>query len=204
MPKIELFEMDCMGLMGKYPDKYFDLAIVDPPYGLPKDSIHGRGKLKNRALNRLDTSWDVAPSQSYFKELFRVSKNQMICGGNYFDLPPTRGFVVWDKKQPFPNFSRCEYIWMSFQVVSKIFEFDNRTKGKIHPTQKPIELYEWLLRNYAKEGDLILDTHLGSASSAIAAHNLGFDFVGAEIDKDYFAAAKKRFDLHSSQMIAQF
>lgn len=199
MPISEVFNIDCIDGMKQYPDKYFDLAIVDPPYGLPKDSSNGRGKLKNRIFNGNIEHWDVAPDKSYFDELFRVSKNQIIWGGNYFDLPPTRGFVVWDKKQPFPNFSRCEYAWMSFQVPSKIFEFDNRTSDKIHPTQKPIKLYDWLLLNYAKLGNKILDTHLGSGSSRIAAYRNGYDFTAFEIDKDYFDAQEKRFKMETSQ-----
>lgn len=195
---------DCMDYMKDIPDKYFDLAIVDPPYGLPKDSSHGRGKLKNRIFNGNIEHWDVAPDKSYFDELFRVSKNQIIWGGNYFDLPPTRGFVVWDKKQPFPNFSRCEYAWMSFQVPSKIFEFDNRTSDKIHPTQKPIELYGWLLINYAKQGDKILGTHGGSFSHAIACHDLGFELTIIEKDKEYFDAAIKRLKWHQRQQTLQF
>lgn len=195
---------DCMDYMKDIPDKFFDLAIVDPPYGLPKDSSNGRGKLKNRIFNGNIEHWDVAPDKSYFDELFRVSKNQIIWGGNYFDLPPTRGFVVWDKKQPFPNFSRCEYAWMSFQVPSKIFEFDNRTSDKIHPTQKPIKLYEWLLINYAKQGDKILDTHGGSFSHAIACHDLGFDLTIIEKDEDYFNAAIKRLKWHQRQQTIQF
>lgn len=199
MPISEALNIDCMEGMKQYPNKYFDLAIVDPPYGLPKDSSNGRGKLKNRIFNGNIEHWDVAPNKSYFEELFRVSKHQIIWGGNYFDLPPTRGFVVWDKKQPFPNFSRCEYAWMSFQVPSKIFEFDNRTSDKIHPTQKPIKLYEWLLMNYAKSGNKILDTHLGSGSSRIAAYRNGYDFTAFEIDKGYFNAQEKRFKIETAQ-----
>lgn len=195
---------DCMDYMKDIPDKYFDIAIVDPPYGLPKDSSNGRGKLKNRIFNGNIEHWDVAPDKSYFDELFRVSKNQIIWGGNYFDLPPTRGFVIWDKKQPFPNFSRCEYAWMSFQVPSKIFEFDNRTSDKIHPTQKPIKLYEWLLINYAKQGDKILDTHGGSFSHAIACYDLGFELTIIEKDKYYSDAAIKRLKWHQRQQTLQF
>lgn len=195
---------DCMDYMKDIPDKYFDLAIVDPPYGLPKDSSHARGKLKNRIFNGNIEHWDKAPDKSYFDELFRVSKNQIIWGGNYFDLPPTRGFVIWDKKQPFPNFSRCEYAWMSFQVPSKIFEFDNRTSDKIHPTQKPIKLYGWLLINYAKQGNKILDTHGGSFSHAIACHDLGFELTIIEKDKYYFDAAINRLKYHQRQQVLQF
>lgn len=198
---IEYYNEDCMVGMKRYGDKHFDLAIVDPPYGLPTDSSNGRGKLKNRTFNagNIAKKWDTAPSLEYFNELFRTSKSQIIWGGNYFNLPPTRGFVVWDKLQPWENFSRCEYAWMSFQVPSKIFEFDNRTGDKIHPTQKPVKLYKWLLHNYAKKGDLILDTHVGSASSLIACCDMKFDAVGFELDKDYYEASKKRLEEFMAQ-----
>ena len=137
----------------------------------------------------------LPPPPEYFKELFRVSRNQIIWGGNYFDLPPTRGIVCWDKQQPWENFSQFELAWTSFDTPAAIFRFRN-TGGKfekIHPTEKPVELYSWLLRKYAKEGDTILDTHLGSGSSRIAAYMLGFDFVGVEIDKAFFDAEERRF-----------
>ena len=193
---IEYYNEDCMEGMKRYPDKYFDLCICDPPYGLPKDSSNGRGKLKNRTFNKggISEKWDNAPEKSYFTELFRVSQNQIIWGGNYFELPPSRGFCVWDKKQPWENFSRCEYAWLSMSIPSKMFEFDNRTTDKIHPTQKPIALYKWLLKNYAKPGDKILDTHVGSASSLIACYDMGFDAVGFELDPDYYKASKQRLD----------
>ena|SRR3990172_23460 len=204
---INLYHGDCLSAMAKMPDKAYDLAIIDPPYGIGGDAIHadrvykGSGKLRNRALQQFKTDWDIAPSKEYFEHLFRVSVNQIIWGGNYFALPRNRCFVVWDKKQPWPNFSRAEYAWTSFDSPSKIFEFDNRTQDKIHPTQKPTKLYEYLLRNYAKQGDKILDTHLGSGSIAIACHNLGFDLDAYEIDKDYYEAAIKRFDDHKRQGI---
>lgn len=179
--------------MKKYPDKFFDLAICDPPYGLPKDSLNGRGKMKNRALNIGRKDWDIAPKQDYFDELFRVSKNQIIWGANYFSLPPTREMICWDKVQPFENFSAFELAWTSFNSVSRFFKFDNRTGSKIHPTQKPLSLYEYCLKRYAQKGDKILDTHLGSGSSRIAAYKMGFDFYGFEIDPDYFDAANNRF-----------
>ena len=201
MTLIEYYNEDCMEGMKRYKDKHFDLAIVDPPYGLPKDSSNGRGKLKNRIFNSGDIArkWDTPPTQEYFDEIFRVSQNQIIWGGNYFSLPPSRGFCVWDKKQPWENFSRCEYAWISLSVPSKIFEFDNRTDDKIHPTQKPVKLYKWLLHNYAKKGDLILDTHVGSASSLIACYDMGFDAVGFELDKDYYEASKKRLEEFMAQ-----
>ncbi len=192
--------IDCMTALKHIPDKYFDLAVVDPPYGLPKDSSNGRGKLKSRIFNAGNIKqWDKAPDKEYFYELFRVSKNQIIWGGNYFSLPPCRCFVVWDKLQPWENFSRCEYAWTSFNKPSKLFAFDNRTKGKIHPTQKPVELYSYLFRMFASSTDKILDTHLGSGSSRIAAYDAGLDFVGFEISEEYFADQEKRFNEHIAQ-----
>ena len=203
-PISEVYLEDCIEGMKRYADNHFDLAIVDPPYGMPKDSTHGRGKLKNRILNNGSVEkWDIKPTPEYFQELFRVSKNQIIWGGNYFGLPETRGFVIWDKEQPFENFSAAEYAWMSFQTVSKIFRLAATRTGdeiKIHPTQKPVKLYDWLLFNYAKEGDLILDTHVGSGSSRIAADKGGFNFVGFEIDCDYFNSQEKRFNEFKSQL----
>jgi site-specific DNA-methyltransferase (adenine-specific) len=187
-----LYNMDCMELLKQTPDKYYELCIVDPPYGLPSDSVNGRGKLKNRIMNTDGMKWDIAPSPDYFKELFRVSKNQIIWGGNYFDLPPTRGVICWDKVQPWENFSAWEMAWTSFDSVARIFKFDNRTGDKIHPTQKPIALYEWLLTKYAKNGDKILDTHLGSGSIAIACQTLGFKLTGCELNESYFESATKR------------
>ncbi len=150
--------------------------------------------------------WDkLPPTKEYFEQLFRVSINQIIWGGNCFGLPANKGFVIWDKKNEGRNFSEIEYAWMSSPSIPRKFTFGvlnsnpNREKNKIHPTQKPVKLYEWLLTNYAIEGDKILDTHLGSGSSAIAAHNLGFDFVGMEIDRDYYEAAQKRFKLVTAQ-----
>lgn len=186
--------MDCMEYMKSISDKFFDLAIVDPPYGLDKKSTHGRGKLKNRCLNSGNIQrWDTRPSKQYFEELFRVSKNQIIWGGNYFNLPPTRCIICWDKMQPWPNFSQIEIAWTSFNSPAKIFKYDNRTDDKIHPTQKPISLYAWILKNYAKSGNKIFDSHLGSGSNRIAAYKLGFDFYATEIDKDYFEAQEDRF-----------
>jgi site-specific DNA-methyltransferase (adenine-specific) len=183
-----------MEYMKSISDKFFDLAIVDPPYGLDKKSTHGRGKLKNRCLNSGNIQrWDTRPSKEYFEELFRVSKNQIIWGGNYFNLPPTRCIICWDKMQPWPNFSQIEIAWTSFNSPAKIFKYDNRTDDKIHPTQKPISLYAWILKNYAKSGNKIFDSHLGSGSNRIAAYKLGFDFYATEIDKDYFEAQEDRF-----------
>jgi len=211
-----------MLLMARYPDKYFDLAIVDPPYGigqpnqsnlkgyngrksleerLDKNRLNsGSGKLKNRVLNNSKISWDDAiPNQDYFDQLKRVSKNQIIWGGNYFPLPPSRCIICWDKVQPWENFSQIELAWTSFDMPAQIFKFDNRTGGKIHPTQKPITLYKYLLQKYAEAGMKILDTHLGSGSIAIACHDYGFDLTACELDKDYFDSAMKRLQQHQSQ-----
>lgn len=200
----EVYNENCMIGMARYPNKYFDLAIVDPPYGMPKDSTHGRGKLKGRMLNNGGVEkWDTKPNKDYFEELFRVSKNQIIWGGNYFGLPGSRGFVIWDKEQPFENFSAAEYAWISFQTVSKIFRLPATRTGdelKIHPTQKPIALYKWILKKYAKPGDKIIDTHLGSGSNRIACYDGGFDFVAFEIEKEYFEVQEKRFKNHIAQL----
>lgn len=187
---------DCMALMARYPDKYFDLAVVDPPYGIgissnPVRQMHGKKQ------------WDNAiPTDGYFEQLIRVSTNQIVWGGNYFALPPSQGFLIWDKKQP-QDFSlaMCEFAWSSIQTPAKMFRFSVLTeKNKIHPTQKPVALYDWIFKNYAKPGDKILDTHLGSGSSRIAAHRAGLDFTACELDKDYFDAQNKRFEQYRSQL----
>ena len=198
----KLYNMDCMEGMAQFPDKYFELAIVDPPYGMKEHGAQngGAGTLKHRVYkNGCIDRWDTAPSKEYFDELFRVSVEQIIWGGNYFDLPPTRCVICWDKCQPWESFSQWEMAWTSFGKPAALFKFDNRTGGKIHPTQKPIALYEWLLTHYAKPGDKILDTHVGSASSLIACHKLGYDFIGFEIDKDYWQAATDRLEAHRAQ-----
>lgn len=198
----EVFNIDCLEYMKTLPDKAFDIAIVDPPYGLDRKSTQGSGKLKNRVLNKADIAmrWDKAPSRDYFDELFRISANQIIWGGNYFDLPPCRCFVCWDKVQPWENFSQAEFAWTSFDKPAKMFRFSNRYK-KIHPTQKPVELYAYLLNTFAKDGDKIIDTHMGSQSSRIAAYKLGFDYVGCEIDKEYFDRGCEWFNDSAKQLM---
>ena len=191
---------DNMELMSRYDDNYFDLAIVDPPYGI---DINSSGRLGH--YGGKGKTWDSeVPNDKYFKELSRVSKNQIVWGGNYFNLPPTRCFLIWDKKQPENvSFASCEYSWTSFDKSAKTFYLRPQNAdydGRIHPTQKPIKLYEWLLMNYAKEGDKILDTHLGSGSIAIACHNLGFDLTACELDKEYYEASMKRLNEHTSQL----
>ena len=198
MDKTKAYNIDCMEYMATLPDKAFDLAIVDPPYGI---DINSSGRLGH--YGGIGKCWDSnIPSLDYFNELFRVSCNQIIWGGNYFHLPPTRCFLIWDKQQPQTvSFASCELAWTSFDKSAKTFykRPQNADTYRIHPTQKPVALYEWLLMNYAKEGDKILDTHLGSGSSRIAAHKLGFEFVGCELDKDYFEAQEKRFRTETMQ-----
>jgi len=195
---------DCMDYLKEFPDNYFSLAIVDPPYGLlDAGMISGgcKGHFENRTFRQQKIEeWDKAPSEEYFKELFRISENQIIWGGNYFPLPPCRCFVVWDKLQPWENFSRCEYAWTSFKKPSKLFQFDNRYPGKIHPTQKSIELYMWLIDQFAEEGDTILDTHVGSASSLIACHRTNHKFIGFEINNEYYNKANERLQAERSQI----
>lgn len=193
------YNMDCMEGMKQFPDKYFDLAIVDPPYGINIQKSGSRLKRYNT-----ENVWDSEiPSDDYFNELFRVSKNQIIWGGNYFPLKPTKCFLIWDKKQPENiSFASCEFAWTSFDSVAKTFYYSpmNDTDKRIHTTQKPVALYEWLLSRYAKDGDIILDTHVGSASSLIACHNTNHKFVGFELDKHYYNLAKKRLDAEMAQM----
>jgi len=198
---------DNMLLMSRYKDNHFELAIVDPPYGIDVTKMtlgNAKKKLKSKEKN-----WDnEVPSEAYFKELFRVSKNQLIWGGNYFDLPSSRFWVVWDKNNGESDFADGEMCWGSFDKPMRIKRVNwcgsackhETGQNKIHPTQKPVKLYEWLLMNYAKEGDKILDTHLGSGSIAIACHNLKYDLTACELDKEYYDAAIKRIEQHKQQL----
>lgn len=226
------YNMDCMEGMKEFPDGYFDLAIVDPPYGGGSDEYSAQTQRFGGWFSRYFDSeeqkrikaerrggqwaskygnyiceWDVAPTEEYFEELFRVSKNQIIWGGNYFALPPTRCFVVWKKSQIPERFtmSMCEYAWTNFNDNAKVFEYPSFGKGeRFHPTQKPIELYKWLLQNYAKKGDKILDTHVGSASSLIACEDMGFQYVGFEIDEEYYQKASARIEEFRQQIRMDF
>jgi site-specific DNA-methyltransferase (adenine-specific) len=204
MTKSIVIVRDCLELMAEYPDNHFDLAVVDPPYGLPKSATCGAGKMGKRIFNTGNiTTWDIAPPEEYFTELFRVSKNQIIWGGNHFNLPPTRGFIVWDKQQPFPNFAATEYAWTSFQCPSKIFRLaSTRTREKkIHPTQKPVSLYSFIYKEFLKEGGKVLDTHLGSGSNRIAAEKAGnIDFLACDISQAYIDLQEKRYQEHMSQL----
>ena len=235
-----VFHANCMDIMKQYPDGYFDLAVVDPPYGInaPKMAMgsnktrtkggypaistaetlrkgrlnSGGGKLKNRALNTMDCSWDFSPpSQDYFDELFRVSKHQIIWGGNYFTLPPSRGIIVWDKLQPWENFSQVEIAYTSFDTPAAIFRYSNtggaNKEVKIHPTQKPVALYDWTYARYLKHCGIpagvtpkVLDTHLGSGSNRIAAHRAGVDFTGCEISHSIYLSQERRYKDFAAQL----
>ena len=205
---INIYNKDCLEAMSKMEDNAYDLAIVDPPYGINATKMTmGKGSGNDKGKHDKKKKWDVSiPKKEYFEELKRVSKNQIIWGGNYFldYLGNTRCMLLWDKKDYNSDFAAGELAWTSFNKNIKIYQRarskDNDSKNKIHPTQKPVKLYEWLLMNYAKEGNKILDTHLGSGSSAIAAHNLGYDFTGYELDEEYFKATKKRLDNHTAQL----
>jgi site-specific DNA-methyltransferase (adenine-specific) len=201
--KITITNEDNMELMSRYPDNYFDLAIVDPPYGLGDKTTKG-GCDKNSQVKFKEHNWDnEIPKDEYFRELFRVSKNQIVWGGNYFPFlwnKGCRGLITWDKMVYIPTMSQIEYAWYSEDKLPKLVKINNNDPDRIHPTQKPVKLYEWLLMNYAKEGDKILDTHLGSGSIAIACHNLGFELTACELDNDYFESAIKRIQNHVSQI----
>ena len=197
--------MDCMDGMKEFPDGYFDLAIVDPPYGIDAGNMQmGSGK---HSFANHKSDWDkTIPSSEYFSELFRVSKNQIIWGGNYFTeyLKPSKHWIVWDKQNPNLSFAEGELAWVRKGKLLRIFHkysVPNSASGtKIHPTQKPVELYAWILQNYAKQGDKILDTHVGSGSSLIACGRYKHDYVGFEIDEYYYKIARERIDNELSQM----
>lgn len=213
---IDLNNADCLEAMRQMADNQFDLAIVDPPYGIGFGEFNRTNKRSDGTRYKADkyknSGWDDSiPTQEYFDELRRVSKNQIVWGGNYF--PPLwdngcKGFIFWYKGNPVPNFADGELAWTSFNKVAKQFDYryygglEGNTSAsiKIHPTQKPVKLYEWLLDNYAEQGQTILDTHLGSGSIAIACHNRGYSLTAFEIDKEYFEAAKKRLEVHQSQL----
>lgn len=240
------YNMDCMEYMKTVPNKYFDLAVVDPPYGGgakadANESFNGSrvGRFGGRFDKYLETEngagsvdgstatisatrtggtwatkyqvggvfskdirhWDIAPSQEYFDELARISKNQIIWGGNYFHLPPTRCFLIWRKLTISENFTMAmaEYAWTSFNDSAKVFEYAPQNKNRTHPTEQPIALYEWIFKRYAHKGDRIFDSHLGSGTSRMAAYNSDLDFVGCEIDKTYFDIHQKRWAEHTAQ-----
>ena len=198
--KIEITNEDNMELMKRYSDGFFDLAIVDPPYGI------GIAKKSFRSKHEKKSWDDDVPKKEYFDELFRVSKEQIIWGGNYFDLPPTQNYIIWDKVQPFDFTSAmAELAWCSIQMPIKIFKKHVVTAepNKIHPTQKPVDLYKFLINKYLIEkmgGGKILDTHVGSGSIAIACHDYGVELTGCEIDEKYYQDTIKRIQNHVSQL----
>jgi site-specific DNA-methyltransferase (adenine-specific) len=213
-PRIELIHGDCMDYMNRLKPKAFQLAIVDPPYGIGEDGLknHSRGNITKPTLYT-PKKWDSAPPNiAYFQMLINISKNVIIWGANHFieNIPKANSpcWIVWDKQNGENDFADCEMAWTNFNTAVRKYEFrwsgmlqgDMKNKEhRIHPTQKPVRLYRWLLQNYAKQSDRILDTHLGSGSSAIACYEEGFDFVGIELDKDYYDAAVKRFRQHIAQ-----
>jgi site-specific DNA-methyltransferase (adenine-specific) len=206
---MQITNEDNMALMARYPENYFDLAIVDPPYGIQRfknvtttpsaKDVHAKRFQKMESVN------NTKPTTEYWNELFRISKNQIIWGANNFELPPSEYFLCWNKEQAMPNFATLEYAWVSMGLKkpAKLFTYSihkhNQT-DKIHPTQKPVALYKWLLMNYAKPNDKILDTHLGSGSIAIACYDLGFHLTACELDTDYFNGALKRLENHKLQL----
>ena len=197
---INFYNGDNMEFMKTKSDKFYDLAIIDPPYGIninPNMGLKKGQKIRHKKIN-----WDnEIPPQEYFDELFRVSKNQIIWGGNYFPLPPTKHFIFWDKMNPQGlSFSDGEMAWTSFDRAIRKWSRRNAIDGKIHPTQKPIALYRWLLQNYAKQGDKILDTHGGSMTHAIACDMEGYALDIIEIDEDYFNDGLKAFDNYKRQL----
>jgi site-specific DNA-methyltransferase (adenine-specific) len=213
----EVTNEDCMEGMARYPDNYFDLAIVDPPYGIGEDGgdkKRGTKSIKTPIYNK--KNWDSEPPKiEYFNQLLRVSKNQIIWGANHFikNIPYNSScWIVWDKDNT-GDFADAELAYTSFKSAVRIFKFRwngmlqqnmKEKEQRIHPTQKPVALYKWLLQNYAKQGDKILDTHLGSGSSRIAAYEIGFDFTAFELDKEYFEAQEKRYKAHIAQLKIEF
>ena len=199
-----VYNADCLPAMRKMKDNEFDLCICDPPYGLERFKHNVESKKMPNFKNKM-IDWDNKPTKEYFIELMRISNNQIIWGMSNFELPITEYFIVWDKQQPCDNFARCELAWTSIKKPAKIFNYGywggmkKHIEINYHPTQKPIALYKWLLKNYAKEGNTILDTHVGSGSSRIACWEMGFPFEGYEIDLDYWEAQEKRFKIVKNQ-----
>ena len=202
---MKITKEDNMQLMSRYEDSHFDLAIVDPPYGID-DKLYrsSYGACSGGLTKYAEKRWDKEiPDDKYFIELMRVSKEQIVWGGNYFPIlwnKGCRGLIAWDKMVYLTTMSQIEYAWYSKDKLPQLVKINNNDKNRLHPTQKPVKLYEWLLMNYAKEGDKILDTHLGSGSIAIACHNLGYDLTACELDKEYYEAAIKRINQHKSQL----
>lgn len=201
-PKIELHNVDCLPFMRGCADKQFDLAIVDPPYGLERFKAKDGGNSKKiRSFGDKDKNWNnIKPLDEYWQELFRISTYQIVWGANNFELPPSEYFIIWDKEQKMPSFAQCEQAWTNIRIPAKIYRKRSIDPDRIHPTQKPVDLYKWLLDTYAKPNYKILDTHLGSGSVGIACWDMGFDLTACEIDTEYFEKASKRIDFHKRQL----
>ena len=186
---------DCMDILPQLPDKCVDLVLTDPPYGINTKFKGGLNSKMSKFNSIVEKQWDCAPDKKLFNELFRVSKNQIICGGNYFNLPATRCFIVWDK-QISPDFSlaMAEYFWTSFDKLAKIYRMNSEKTDRIHPTQKPLKLFEQILQDYSNENDLVLDCFSGSGTTAVACHNLKRRFICIERDPEYHALSVKRLE----------
>jgi len=214
--KMSFYNGDCMELLKQTPDKYYDLCIVDPPYGIKASSgasTNGTMRKKIASGEIKGGSWDDSiPTEEYFNELFRISKEQIIWGGNYFGLPANKCFLIWDKGESIYNrdFAECEMAWSSFDKCARIFKKFPNQNDRIHPTQKPVDLYDWVIQRFAEPNQKILDTHLGSGSIALAIDkankldNMNLEFVGIELDADYFDEAIKRIDKAVKQQVLQF
>ena len=208
-----IYQGDCLPLMREMPDKSVDLVLTDPPYGIGDKLAIGGATKRNLMMELyLASPWeDIAPSKEYFDEIFRISKNQIICGGNYFDLPPTRGFIVWDKMKFASNYSQVEYIWTSFDCISRIFKYCSNGGFVIkpedkheHPTQKPLALMKWILEKYSDEGMTVLDPFMGSGTTCVACKKLGRNYIGIEKEAAYVAIAEKRLEKVNNHKIEEW
>ena len=188
--------MDCLEFMKRVPDKYFDLVLTDPPYGIGDKFKGGKNSALNKFNSIVDKGWDIAPNKEIFEEIFRISKNQIIWGGNYFELPKTRGFIIWDKQiSEYFSLAMAEYAWTSFDALAKIYKTSTEKLNRVHPTQKPLKVIEYCL-NFAKaeKNWKVFDPFMGSGTTAVACKSLGIDFVGCELEPDYVAIANKRLE----------
>ena len=196
-----ILNMDCLDFMRECPDNYFDLVLTDPPYGIGDKFKGGKNSKMNKFNSIVEKQWDEAPTKEYFDEIFRISKNQIIFGGNYFILPPTRCFLIWDKQISFDfSLAMCEYAWTSFDKLAKIYKLSSEKQFREHPTQKPLKLFQNILSDYSKEGELVLDCFSGSGTTAIACHNLNRNFICIEKDVDYYNASVERLNNAKAQL----
>jgi len=204
----QAFNMDCLDFMKELPDKCIDLVLTDPPYGILNKTKRGTQRSPHKYKVRAET-WDTKPDQIYFDEIFRISNNQIITGGNYFDLPKNNGWIFWHKRQPIENYSAGELIWTSIDQNIKYLDmqcFGNigQDKERFHPTQKPTKLFQWLLSKYADEGMIIFDPFIGSFTTAVASHKTGCNWLGCEKDPDYFKSGYHRYEQETKQMLMEF